>query len=125
MGDHGCREARRRLPRASRRGDSCPRGREAGLGKCEPPLIVGRAERCHHDVALELGIDLDDAHREHGRRLIEEPVGCESGSCQRENPVRRLKSHAFVGDARRSSEEGQDVFRRGGIGEKELVRHTL
>lgn len=123
--DDGCRQTRGRLPVAARRSDSGPRGREPSIGQSQCTLVVGRCERGDDEIALELRVSLHDAHREHCRGLIEEPVGRQSGSREREYTPRRLQPNPFIGDAGGSPEEGQNVLRGLGVCKKKLVGHTL
>ena len=123
--DHGGVERRHRLPPASRRRHTRPRRRESGVRELEALWLVGLRELIDDDIALELGISMHDAHREDRRCLIEQAVGGECRGREGEYAARRLQPHSFVGDPGRSPHERQDVFRRVGVGEEEVMRHAF
>lgn len=126
LSDDGCRHAPGRLPLTSGWGHTRPCRGKSGIREGQRTIIVVRhRERGDHDVAFQLRIGVDDAHRQHRRSLIEEPVRCESCRGQCQHTVRGLQADPLVRDSRRTSDEGQDIFGGLGVCEEELVGHTL
>lgn len=115
VGHGGCSKFSGVLPSASWGCDSGPGRRPACLGKAQRTLVfVIGGEFVDDDIALQLGVGVDDAHGENRRSLIEEPLGRESRGGHGEHTTGCLDPHTIVGDLVRATEERQHVLR--GIG---------
>ena len=97
------RAAARRRPRTAR-----ARSREARAASA----LVLRADelgRLHHEVAHELGVDRQGAHREHGRRRVEQAARRERAPTSSSACRRKPQAHRAVADAGRAPGEGEHV----------------